>query len=82
MDDDAERDAFKRVLIDVEHVAPVDGFSPAVYAGSSGGTVDIAVPRDLAHALGLAQGMRVELQTRATPAGLFAHPDRARVIEP
>jgi hypothetical protein len=78
--DDTARAAFKRVEVAVDHVAPVDGFAPAVDAGASGSIVEIAVPRDTAEGLALANGMRVELQARATPAGLFAHPDRARVV--
>jgi hypothetical protein len=78
--DDAERPRFKRVSLAVEELLPVNGFPAAVDAGASGQIVEIVVPRETADALGLADGARVELHTRATPAGLFAHPDRARVI--
>jgi hypothetical protein len=80
--DDTAHPAFKRVAIAVDDVAPVSDFAGAVDADAHGSVVEIAVPRETADALALADGMRVELQARATPAGLFAHPDGARVVEP
>jgi len=78
--EDAARPDFKRVELAVDEIAPVDGFAPAVEADAGGSVVEIAVPRATADALALARGMHVEMHTRATPVGLFAHPDRARVV--
>jgi hypothetical protein len=79
--DDALRPSFKRVELAVDGIAPLDGFATAVDADARGSIVEIAVPRATADTLALAQGMHVEMQARATPAGLFAHPDRARVVD-
>src|SRR5436190_21492944 len=79
--DDPQRAHFKRVEVAVDDIAAVDGFPAAIDAGARGNIVEIAVPHATADALALSHGMHVELQARATPAGLFAHPDRARVVE-
>jgi hypothetical protein len=79
--EDAARPDFKSVELAVDGIAPVDGFAPAVDGNAGGSVVEITVPRATADALALARGMHVEMHARATPAGLFAHPDRARIID-
>jgi hypothetical protein len=77
--DDPQHADLRRVALSVEDVNGVDGFAPAV-DDVKGRTVDIAVPRTTADALALAAGSAVEVHARATPGGLFAHPDRTRLV--
>lgn len=78
--DDPQQPEFRRVSLAVDGVDTVDGFATAVSEDAAGSVVDIAVPRTTADAIGLAAGRVVELSARSTPAGLFAHPDRVRIV--
>lgn len=74
--DDPDRADFRRVSVDVEGVEPVSGFAAALEPGAAGTTVEVAVPRETT----VSAGDGVEMQVRSTPRGMFAHPDKTRVV--
>jgi len=79
--DHAKHPTFTQVTLAVDDVQPVEGFAAALDADARGSEVDVAVPRETAAALRLREGATVELRVRATAAGMFAHPDRTRVVD-
>ncbi|HYI12272.1 MAG TPA: hypothetical protein VEK57_24680 [Thermoanaerobaculia bacterium] len=79
--DDAQRADFRTLSLDLDDVGGAEGFAAAVDASSAGSVVEIAIPRDTADAIGLEPGKHIELHARLTPAGLFAHPDRTRIVD-
>jgi len=74
--DDPKRAGFRVVSLEVSGVEPLEGYASALAAAAAGTTVDVAVPRETAEGLALGAGDELELQARASPGGLFAHPDR------
>lgn len=78
--DDPHRTDFRQVKLDVQGVALADDFPAAVGDEVVGSALDIAIPRGTVEDVGLTPGSVVEVCARSTPAGLFAHPDRVRIV--
>jgi hypothetical protein len=82
MADDEQHAGFRTVSLDLDDVGAAEGFATAaVEPSAAGSVVVITVPGSTADAIGLEPGKYVELHARSTPGGLFAHPDRAKIVE-
>ncbi|HEX2120420.1 MAG TPA: hypothetical protein VHL59_02160 [Thermoanaerobaculia bacterium] len=74
--DDSLLDGYKRVAVEVEHVAPVAQFESLVQA-ATGEIVEILVPADTAGSM--ASGQRITARVRRAARGIFAHPDETKL---